>query len=202
MRARGALPARFSLGLLTSVIAGCEPLDIELFGSIITPDAGSAPAASSGDAGATPSRPSSSRTCELGAEACEACVVEGSCVSPLACHPVSGRCVAPCSADAPVCPLDSLCDVSRSVCVECLSSNDCDDADRSACDDVRGECRECVIDAHCVDDPEERPTCLPELGVCGCDEDADCQSGICDIAEAHCEDEEEEDEDDEEADDS
>jgi hypothetical protein len=44
-----------------------------------------------------------------------------------------------------------------------------------------------LVDADCTDEDDE-PACLVERGVCGCDSDAQCPGGVCEIADAHCED--------------
>ena len=105
------------------------------------------------------------------------------------CHPISGACALPCGPSLPDCPALSLCHPDFLVCVGCVDDDNCPLPANGICDRRQGVCVQCTTDAQCTDDPEERPSCLPDRNICGCDSNDDCPSGVCDTDELHCEDE-------------
>jgi hypothetical protein len=171
----------------------CDPLDIELFPGRV--DAGGVGEAERDDAAANVPLPAfpdarAPDLCLPGAERCDACVAASACPAELRCHPSSGQCVTPCGPLLAACPAPNLCDGELGVCVSCVEDDDCTLDDFGICDRQLGVCVECTNDSHCTDDPEERPVCLTERRICGCETSDDCATGSCDIAEAQCEDEE------------
>ena len=181
--------------LFAVAILACDPLDIRLFPERVDV---TAPPDSAGDSDAapavvTPPDPppdaAPSATCS---PRCLACIEDAACDADERCHPFTGQCVAPCGPGQTECPDDDeVCNEELGVCVSCTDDVGCTSGDLEICDARQGICVECMDDSHCTDDPQERPRCLAALGVCGCESDADCPSGVCDEDEAQCEEDDE-----------
>jgi hypothetical protein len=73
-------------------------------------------------------------------------------------------------------PLTPVCDVERSVCVECLASSDCQRSGSfgPGCDEATGYCR-CEDDDDCAGNANG-PYCNADTHACTCLLDTDCQS--------------------------
>jgi hypothetical protein len=173
-----------ALLVLLAVTTRCEPLDIALFPNVeAEPDGGSKPDASApSDLSPAPEAGAPPQLCLPNAPACDECVAGGDCGGELRCHPATGECVAECS-DGDSCSGSNVCNVDFAVCVECTDDTTCTDDDLDLCDTRAGRCVECTMDEDCTDDPEERPVCLRALGVCGCNDDDDCEEGSCEQGE-------------------
>jgi hypothetical protein len=177
-----------ALFVLLATATRCEPLDIQLFPSVEAGfDADPTPDASAPADPLPPPEAGAPQLCMPGASACDECVARADCGGDLRCHPATGECVLECSSDGEPCIGANVCETDFGVCVECIDDTTCTDDDLDLCDTRGGRCVECMLDEDCTDDPEERPVCLTALGVCGCNDDDDCDEGSCQQGE--CDDE-------------
>ncbi len=73
-------------------------------------------------------------------------------------------------------PLTPVCDLARSVCVECLSSSDCERSGSfgPGCEEASGYCR-CENDDDCAGNANG-PFCNDDTRACTCLLDTDCES--------------------------
>lgn len=103
---------------------------------------------------------------------------------PADARPVPDAALVACSVDAgcDTEPLTPVCDLERGVCVECISSSDCERAGSfgPACDETRGYCR-CERDEDCEGN-RNGPYCHEVDHACTCLLDQDCGSrGECEL---------------------
>jgi Cys-rich repeat protein len=114
---------------------------------------------------------------------CVQCITSANCGVSAACDPETYRCVSTCAGDGD-CSSDlgrPICDLSRKVCVQCLSGQDCSFA-LPECLPGAGICVQCVSDADCTHDGDAAgnptPRCNTNTNKCvGCLANADCKVG-------------------------
>jgi hypothetical protein len=123
--------------------------------------------------------------------ACEACVETSACAGTALelCHPESGACVAGCdpsAGDAPGnCPAATRCDPTRSICLECVTADDCA-APTPACDDASGRCVGCVSPSDCTPQAPVCDTSALECVECLADGDCAATFDVCRESERRC----------------
>lgn len=111
------------------------------------------------------------------ASAATACTTNADCAltALTACDTVSGFCRVACAADHSV---------------GLISIDECDEQARPACQRdgaLAGQCTECsAANLTVCATLADRPACVVDRGVCGCNGDADCKTGVCDPTTARC----------------
>lgn len=111
------------------------------------------------------------------ASAATACTTNADCAltALTSCDTASGFCRVACAGDYSV---------------GLISIDECDDAARPACQRegaLVGQCTECsATNLTVCATLADRPACVVDRGVCGCNGDADCKTGVCDATTARC----------------